>query len=73
METRTRTIIKALTWRVIATLTTTTIALLMTQKVNFALTIGFIDTCIKLAIYYFHERIWNNVKFGRLNPPEYEI
>jgi uncharacterized membrane protein len=73
VESHVRTISKALSWRFIATLVTFTVALLVTGKLTFAVEIGVADTLIKLGAYYFHERLWIRVEFGRLKKPEYEI
>jgi uncharacterized membrane protein len=73
MESHARTIAKALSWRFIATLITFTVAWIITRKLTFAAEIGLADTIIKLGTYYFHERLWIRVKFGKLIRPEYEI
>ncbi len=73
MESHLRTIIKSLTWRVTALLITTIIALIILGNAREALAIGIVDTLIKLVAYYGHERLWNNVSFGRKAGPEYEI
>jgi uncharacterized membrane protein len=64
MESRTRSLMKGLTWRVLATLTTIVIAWLITGDVGTALQIGFIEVFAKIAIYYLHERAWAHVKTG---------
>jgi len=73
VESHVRTISKALSWRFIATLVTFSVAWLVTGKLTFAVKIGVADTLIKLGAYYFHERLWIRVKFGKLRKPEYEI
>ena len=73
MESHFRTITKALSWRFVATLVTFTVVWLVTGKLSFAVEIGVADTLIKLGAYYFHERLWIRVKFGKLRKPEYEI
>ena len=73
MESHFRTITKALSWRFVATLVTFTVVWLVTRKLTFAVEIGVADTLIKLGAYYFHERLWIRVKFGKLRRPEYEI
>ncbi len=73
MESHIRTIIKAFSWRFIATLVTFTIAWVITKELTFAVEIGIADSLIKLGAYYFHERAWIGVKFGKLKKPEYEI
>ena len=64
---------KALSWRVIATLVTFTVAWLVTGQLKFAAEIGLADTIIKLGAYYLHERTWMRVSFGKLKTPEYQI
>ncbi len=73
MESHVRTVTKALSWRLIATLVTFTVAWYATGKLTLAVEIGVADTLIKLGAYYFHERLWIRVKFGKLQRPEYEI
>lgn len=73
METRFRSIAKAMSWRFLATLITFSVAWLLTGEIDKAVTIGFIDTLIKLAVYYYHERMWMRISFGKMTRPEYEI
>ena len=73
MESHFRTIMKAFSWRFIATLVTFTVAWVVTKELKFAAEIGLADTVIKLGAYYFHERVWIGVDFGKKNPPEYQI
>ncbi len=58
MESRLRSLMKALSWRIIATLTTTVIAFAITGEIDAAITIGSIEFVLKFAIYYGHERLW---------------
>jgi uncharacterized membrane protein len=73
METHARTIIKSLTWRVCGFLITMTTAWLITGRVGVAASIGLVDTGVKIISYYFHDRLWLKVQFGRKQPVEYEI
>ena len=73
MESRGRTMVKALSWRFIATLVTFGVAWFATGKLALAAEIGVADTMIKLGAYYLHERAWIRVRFGRLERPEYQI
>jgi len=72
-ESHYRSVLKALSWRFLATMITVFVALIVTGKLAFAAKIGLADTIIKLAVYYAHERVWDNLKYGRVKPPEYEI
>jgi len=57
-ESRLRSVLKAFTWRMVATLTTILIAYTVTGEVTAALSIGGIEFMLKFVIYYLHERIW---------------
>ena len=72
-ESHIRTIMKTLSWRFVATFITFSVAWLATGKLALAVEIGIADTLIKLGAYYFHERTWIRVRFGKLRKPEYEI
>ncbi len=61
-ESRIRSLAKAFTWRVTATLTTACIALVITGELDTAILIGGIEFFLKFAIYYFHERVWQLVR-----------
>lgn len=72
-DSHSRSIVKALSWRVLATAITVSVVLIITGKIRLAAEIGLLDTLIKLGVYYLHERIWNRVPYGRVKPPEYTI
>jgi len=74
METTRRSIAKALSWRLLATLITAGLVLAITGEGSFAATIGLADTTLKLLIYFGHERLWNRISYGReQREPEYHI
>jgi uncharacterized membrane protein len=74
METTQRSVVKAISWRVLATIITSSIVLLVSGQWEFAATIGLIDTTLKFFIYLAHERMWNRISFGRVEKqPEYYI
>jgi len=68
-ETNTRSIVKAVSWRLIATCITISIAYLFTGEVAVALEIGGLDMILKLAAYFFHERVWGEIKMGKILHP----
>ena len=65
-EKKIRAIVKAITWRITATLDTFLIAFIITHEFSKALQIGIFEIITKTLIYYVHERIWNRAKFGRI-------
>ncbi len=73
MDSPQRSLVKALTWRLIAAAITTAVAWFVTGDTAFAATIGVVDTLLKLGAYYSHERTWNRIPFGRPKEPEYYI
>jgi len=53
-----RSLAKAFSWRIVATLTTAIIAYFVTGQLETAILIGGIEFFIKFFIYYIHERAW---------------
>ncbi len=56
-----RHIVKTFTWRIIATLTTTIIAWIVTGDPMIGLKVGSIEFIIKMFLYYLHEKAWYKV------------
>ncbi len=73
METHSRSILKAVTWRAGGTVVTCAVAWALTGNLDLAARIGLLDTGVKIGAFYFHERLWNHLRFGRVEPPEYQI
>ncbi len=65
MESHKRSIIKATTWRLLASLVTMLVIYLFTREVTLSIGIGFVDAAIKVFVYYSHERMWDRMEFGR--------
>lgn len=63
-ESKTRSILKGLTWRVLATVTTFTLAWLFAKDLTVASSIAAVEFFLKFAIYYAHERAWQLVPRG---------
>ncbi|HEY4185283.1 MAG TPA: DUF2061 domain-containing protein [Polyangia bacterium] len=72
-ETARRSIVKSLSWRVLAAMITGTVVFFMTHELRFAAEIGLIDTLVKLLIYFLHERLWNKIDYGRVKAPDYQV
>jgi adenylylsulfate kinase len=64
-DTHTRTLIKTISWRFFATLITIIVVLIFTGKIKLAFTVGGVGIVAKLVLYFFHERLWNRIHFGR--------
>jgi uncharacterized membrane protein len=63
--TRSRSAVKAISWRIIGTADTFLIAWIITKEPVAAGTIASLEVLTKTVLYYFHERGWNLVKWGR--------
>ena len=73
MESNSRSIAKAISYRLLGSLSTALIVFVFSGDVRVSAGVGAIDMVMKIALYYLHERLWNHITFGRQRPPEYEI
>jgi len=60
-----RSALKAITWRIIGTADTFVISWVITKEPITAGAIASFEVFTKTILYYFHERGWNKVKWGR--------
>ena len=65
-ETHTRSIIKGITWRIIASATTMTVVFIVTGNLMLVASVGLVDVFAKVFFYYLHERVWGRVYWGLL-------
>lgn len=65
-ESRLRSLLKGITWRILGTLDTMLISYFVTGKWTFALSIASIEVITKFILYYFHERAWQIIPRGRI-------
>ena len=63
IETRKRTIIKTITWRIVAIFNSWIILSMSLTTSN--LTNALLMNITGFFAFYFFERVWNNVKYGR--------
>ena len=66
-----RSLVKAISWRIVGSLDTILISYLVVGNLNIALSIGGIEWITKMILYFFHERIWNLLKWGKKENYEY--
>jgi uncharacterized membrane protein len=60
-----RSLVKTISWRVIGTLDTVIISYIITGGIDMALAIGGFELVSKMALYFFHERAWSNINWGK--------
>ena len=65
-----RSVAKTISWRTVGTLNTIIISYFITGNLVMAASIGSIEVITKMILYYFHERVWNKLKFGIVKPTE---
>jgi len=59
---------KALSWRLLGTVTTSTIVFMFTGKWSLSLTVGGLELVSKTGLFWFHERLWDRLTYGRRLP-----
>ena len=62
--TKLRSVLKAISWRIVGTLDTMALGWIITGNPIMGLKIGALELFTKFILYYFHERIWLRFKFG---------
>ena len=62
-----RSFVKSWTYRVFVTLTSFAVVYAITGKGSLATLVAFWETIVKVGVYYWHERIWDKVSWGRSN------
>ncbi len=60
-----RSIVKSISWRIVGTLDTIIISWIITGTLTLAFSIGFVELMSKMVLYFFHERIWNKIQWGK--------
>jgi uncharacterized membrane protein len=64
--TKARSFVKSLSYRIFGTLSSFLVVYVITHKGTLSALIAFWETVVKVGIYYWHERIWNKIKWGRI-------
>ena len=63
-----RSISKAISWRIVGTIDTFVITLVITGNFVIAGSIAGVESISKVILYYLHERAWSKVTLGRKGP-----
>jgi uncharacterized membrane protein len=63
-----RSISKAISWRIVGTVDTFVITLVITGNLVVAGSIASVESISKIVLYYLHERAWSNIPLGRKGP-----
>lgn len=60
-----RSIAKAISWRLVGTIDTLIVSYYLSGQIALAASIASVDFLTKLVLYFFHERVWNKIKWGK--------
>jgi adenylylsulfate kinase len=64
---KSRSLIKSLTWRVVAVLTTFICIYIVSGELKVAGAGTILTNSINFILYYIHERLWDKINWGRKN------
>ena len=76
MDSNSRSIAKAVSYRLLGSMVTALIVLFFSGDLKVSIGAGALDMFAKIGLYFLHERVWNNIPFGRKTEPvqpDYEI
>lgn len=73
MDSHARSLAKAVSYRILGSVSTGLIFYVLSGKGTLSIGAGLLDMVVKIGLYFLHERMWNHIHFGRPKPPEYEI
>ncbi len=68
-ETHGRSFAKAASWRLLGSIDTFVLSWLFSGNVKIAGAIASTEVITKIALYYFHERIWSSIRWGTARVP----
>jgi uncharacterized membrane protein len=68
IETIRRTIYKTITYRVIISILHFTVVYFITGRARIALGFVILSSAYSIFIFYFHDRIWDRIKWGKVDP-----
>jgi len=68
-EAHLRSILKAVSYRVLAAIATTTIVFVFTRRIVLSIGVGLVESIVKIICYYLHERAWSFIGFGKKKHP----
>ena len=65
--TKSRSLLKTLSWRIVASTDTFLLTWLVTGSYKAGLTVSGLEVITKMILYYFHERAWLQSNYGTKN------
>jgi uncharacterized membrane protein len=71
-EAHSRSLVKAVSWRLLGSIDTFVISYFVTGHVVYAASIASVESFTKIGLFYFHERAWGMIPWGRKKVVEVE-
>jgi len=68
-EAHLRSILKAVSYRLLAAIATMTIVFVFTRRIVLSVGVGLVESVAKIICYYIHERAWSFIGFGKDKHP----
>ena len=65
-ETQRRSVAKSVIFRVLVVISDTIVIFLLTRKIGQTIGITIVSNIASMTLYYLYERIWNQIKWGRV-------
>jgi uncharacterized membrane protein len=66
-DTPVRSLAKAVSWRITGTIDTFLVSWFITGQLLIASGIAFTEIMTKVFLFWFHERVWNKINWGKNN------
>jgi len=60
-----RSFAKAVSWRITGSLDTFVLSFIITGSLKLAGSISLVELLTKILLFYFHERLWGMIRWGR--------
>src|SRR4026208_545294 len=64
-ETHSRSVLKAISWRIFGTLVTSALVYVFTRRLVLSLAVGAIEFFSKIGLFWLHERLWDRWSWGK--------
>jgi uncharacterized membrane protein len=64
-ESKSRSLVKAISWRITGTIDTFIISFFITGELKLAGAIAVTEVITKILLYWGHERVWNQISWGK--------
>ena len=65
MEGAHRSLVKAVSWRLVGTMDTFLLTFLVTGHLVWAASVSALELFTKIVLFWAHERVWNRISWGR--------